>query len=554
MQARGIIRLERSCDMVSGNGSDLIWSWSLWGVNLASKNSRFFFSLSRLRTGKLLMAGVLAFSTLAVQTGASAQGFGLPSLGDGQDLTTAQERKLGDRIIRELYRDPDYLDDAVLHEYVSNILGSLMKAAEERGELTAEQRERYAWEILLGRDRQVNAFALPGGYFGVYLGLISIVSTRDELASVMAHELSHVTQRHISRLIAKQEKIAPLMIASMILGALAASRSPDAGMAMMVGSQAAVAQSQLNFSRDMEREADRIGFGLMKPAGYAPQGFVGMFDKLQQANRINDNGSWPYLRSHPLTTQRIADMHTRLGKDDVAEPAASLDHLMMVARARVLTRPGTEVLRQYINDAKDVAFAEKSAGRRVGALYMAALSGVQLQDYAAAREAVARLKPLVKGDAAALRLAQLLAAETEMAAGKPEAALQELDADTLKITADAGRPELLARTQVLMQLQRGAEMTGALQTWVATHPKDSTVWLALSRVWGLQNQPLRAIRAEAEAQMGHYDYGAAVDRFKAGQDLARKGGGDFYDASIIDTRLREVSSLLKEQSADRTLN
>ena len=118
------------------------------------------------------MAGVLAASTLVVSSG-SAWALGLPSLGDGQSLTTPQERKLGDRIIKELYRDPDYLDDAVLTEYVSQIMASLMKASEERGELSDELKERYAWQILLGRDKQVNAFALPGGYFGVYLGLIS---------------------------------------------------------------------------------------------------------------------------------------------------------------------------------------------------------------------------------------------------------------------------------------------------------------------------------------------------------------------------------------------
>ena len=502
------------------------------------------------------MAVILALSALAGTPPAAAQGFGLPSLGDGQDLTTAQERKLGDRIIKELYRDPDYLDDVVLTDYMSQILASLMKASEQRGELSDELKERYAWQILLGRDKQVNAFALPGGYFGVYLGLIAVTGTRDELASVMAHEMSHVTQRHIARMISQQGKMTPLMIGSMVLGALAASRNPDAGMAMMMGGQAAVMQSQINFTRDMEREADRIGFSLMKPAGFAPQGFVGMFDRLQQANRINDNGDWPYLRSHPLTTQRIADMHTRLGKDDVAEPAASLEHVMMVARARVLMRPGAQALRQYVDETRDVAFAQKSLNRRVGALYAAALSALYLQDEAQAREALGKLKPLTQSDAAANRQAHLLAAELEMATGHAQAALRELDAGGAKITAtaDVGRPELLARTQVMLKLQRAAEMTGPLQTWVTTHPADAGAWQALAEVWRQQNQPLRAIRAEAEAQMGHYDYAAARDRFKAGQDLARKGGGDFYDASIIDTRLREVESLLKEQASDRTLD
>ena len=217
-------------------------------------------------------------------------------------MTSSDERRLGDRIARELYRDPDYIDDPVLGEYVQGIWQSLLVAARARGDLTPELDERFAWELLLGRDRTVNAFALPGGYLGVHLGLIAIVGSRDELASVLGHELSHVTQRHISRLMSKQGQQAPWMIGAMILGVLAAGKSADAGNALIVGGQAVAAQTQLNFSRDMEREADRIGFGVMTQAGFEAQGFVSMFDKLQQASRLNDNGAYPYLRSHPLTT------------------------------------------------------------------------------------------------------------------------------------------------------------------------------------------------------------------------------------------------------------
>ena len=270
----------------------------------------------------------------------------LPTLGDGSALTTGEERRLGDRIIRELYRDPDYIDDPVLVEYVQGLWQALLAAARARGELSPELDERFAWEVLLGRDRTVNAFALPGGYLGVHLGLIGVVATRDELASVLAHELSHVTQRHISRLMAQQSRQTPLLVGAMVLAALAASKNPGAAQAMVGGGQAVALQNQLNFSRDMEREADRIGYGLMEPSGFAPQGFVGMFDKLQQANRLNDNGSWPYLRSHPLTTQRMADMQSRLPPGGAVQPVApSLEHAMVAARARVLSNPGVDAQR-----------------------------------------------------------------------------------------------------------------------------------------------------------------------------------------------------------------
>ena len=258
------------------------------------------------RTAIFLIAlGLAAAAPLSAQPGASAAAQ-IPTLGDGSELGSAAERRLGDRIAREIYRDPDYIDDPVLMDYVQGIWQPLLAAARARGNLSPELAERFAWEIMLVRDRTVNAFALPGGYLGLNLGLIAVVSSRDELASVLAHELSHITQRHISRLISKQSQQTPWMLGAMILGALAASRIADAGNALMVGGPALAAQSQLNFSRDMEREADRVGFGVMTQAGFEAQGFVTMFDKLQQASRLNDNGAYPYLRSHPLTTERSA--------------------------------------------------------------------------------------------------------------------------------------------------------------------------------------------------------------------------------------------------------
>ena len=471
----------------------------------------------------------------------------LPMLGDGADLAASAERRLGDRIIRELYRDPDYIDDPVLVEYVQTLWQSLLAAARERGELSPELDERFAWEVLLGRDRSVNAFALPGGYLGVHLGLIGVVTSRDELASVLAHELSHVTQRHIARLMAQQGRMAPWMWGAMILGALAASKSPGAAQALVVGGRAAARQSQLNFSRDMEREADRIGYGLMAPAGFAPQGFVSMFDKLQQANRLNDNGSWPYLRSHPLTTQRIADMQSRQSlQAGAALPAATLEHAMVAARARVLSNPGVDVLRQWLAEPQGSGFAALAPVSQAAVLYAAVLSASQLREPAAASVLLPRLLEQVRGDAAALRQAELLRAETALAAGQAEAAQRW-------VPQGVGRPELLLRTQALLQTGSAGAMAGPLQTWVALHPRDASAWHLLASVWQAQGQSLRAVRAEAEAHAARYDYPAAVDRFKAGQALARQSSaaGDFVEASIIDTRLRAVESLLREQAAER---
>ena len=287
----------------------------------------------------------------------------LPSLGDNADLTLAAERRIGDRIAVSIYRDPDFVDDPVLVDYVQSIWQPLKRAAQGRGELSPELDERFAWQFFLLRDQSINAFALPGGYFGIHLGLIAAVSNRDELAAVLGHEMSHVTQRHISRLMTQEARQLPWLVAAMVLGALAASKSPNAASAAIVGGQALAIQNQLSFSRDMEREADRIGFGVMTDAGFESRGVTSMFEKLQQASRLNDNGAFPYLRSHPLNTERIAEAQSRVQlatssaaplSQDAAQDAARMRllHAMMAGRARLLAAPGVDTQRMMVAEAQ----------------------------------------------------------------------------------------------------------------------------------------------------------------------------------------------------------
>jgi predicted Zn-dependent protease len=478
----------------------------------------------------------------------------LPGMGDGGEMTASAERHLGDQIARELYRDTDYIDDPVIGAYVQEIWQRLLVAARARGELTPELDERFAWTILLGRDRNINAFALPGGYLGLNLGLIAVVGSRDELATVLGHELSHVTQRHISRIMSKQGKQMPLMLAGLILGMIAASksRSADAGQAVIMGSQALFMQNQLNFSRDMEREADRIGFGVMTQAGFAPQGAAAMFEKLQYASRLNDNGSYPYLRSHPLTTERISDMQGRFQfRTDAAAPAMPLvmDHAMISARARVLTRPGVDVLRLWIQSANSGEFAKSTPAEQAGTLYAAALSAKELRDYKGARALVERLVVRTADDASAAKQARWLSAEVELAGGAAPKAAALLDAKSRE------RPEMILAAEAATAMRQPAPMIPALRDWVAANPRDALAWHTLANLYGAQNDTVRAVRADAEANVAILDYPAARDRFKAAQELMRKPGVpiDHYEASIVDTRARAVEVLVKQQAEEPPL-
>ena len=470
----------------------------------------------------------------------------LPDLGDGNSMSVQQERRLGESIMRQLWRDPDVMDDPVLTAYVKSIWTALRASAKDLGNLSAELDESYTWDLVLVRDRTVNAFALPGGFMGVHLGLIAVVSNRDELAAVLGHELSHVTQRHIARMQDSQAKQTPWLVGSFLLGVLAASRSPDAANALIMGGTAGVAQGQLNFSRDMEREADRLGFSVTTHAGFDAQGMVSMFQKLAQASRLNDSGGFPYLRTHPLTTERIGDMQARMGAQSASTQSqpGTLEHALMSARARALMSTRAEEIEGLIHTYQQDAPRETNRLRLASMAYAAAMAYAQQRNEAQATQAVAKLQTLVQGDARAERTVRGLAADLQRRAGQPKACV-----DTLMAT-DNDRPEVLLKGQCQLALNDAAQtraLIQRLQLWLAQYPRDALAWELVSQAYAQNGQTLQAVRADAESRAVRLDEVAAIDRLRAGQALARqlaqKGPLDLaaqQEASIIDARMRSL--------------
>jgi predicted Zn-dependent protease len=525
----------------------------------------------------------------------------LPQLGDGQEMSVAAERQLGQRIAREIYRDPDYLDDPLIADYLQRIWQPLLQTARLRGDITPQLAERFAWEVVLARDRTVNAFALPGGYMGVHLGLIAMVGNRDELASVMAHELSHVTQRHIARMTTQQNQLSPVLLGAMILGALAARKNSDVANAVITGSQAVGAQAQLNFSRDMEREADRVGYQVMQDAQFDVQGFVGMFDKLALANRINDNGSFPYLRTHPLTSERIGDMQARLqlsAPSGLSKPAGSappsqekellaIEHAIIATRARLLADPAVDNLRSELAQARRIAASVSAVptatpqragqAKAIGQLYGGSLAALKMRDLATASSLAASAIQMLENDNNSLLSQQsnaraaidLLVSEIAIAQGnhaKAQAVLQPYVAAQLPRGPLRVAPaRVQERAALLLWAQSVTKQAGLdnaldavierLQSWVVGRPNDAPAWDALAAAYTAKNQPLRAIRAQAEARMALLDYAAALDRLKAGQELARRlATPDHIESSIIDARTRAVQQLVRELHNDKPLS
>jgi predicted Zn-dependent protease len=310
----------------------------------------------------------------------------LPDLGDGSGgtLTPQAERRLGERLMRDLRRDPDYLDDWLIRDYLNSISARLSAAA------TSQYIGSYLpdFDLFPVRDPQINAFSMPGGFIGVNTGLIATTETESELASVVGHEMGHVLQRHIARMMSTSERSTYAALAAMLFGLLAGvvAHSGDLGLGIAMGGQAFALDSQLRFSRAAEREADRVGFQMLSAAGYAPYAMVAFFARLDRT-AMGDNGLPPYLRTHPLTGERMADMEDRARRVSYRQPRQGPEYGFVRARARVLQvksaseyRDIASRLRSEIND--------ETALNRSANWYGIALAQTLVGDYGAATEAL----------------------------------------------------------------------------------------------------------------------------------------------------------------------
>lgn len=518
--------------------------------------------------------GLSAASTSDLGLPPSSSSLALPSLGDAaaQTLSPMAERRLGDRIMRSILPDPDVIDDPLILEYVNQSWQALLASARQRGDLNADIDATHAWRPFLVRERSVNAFALPGGYIGVHLGLLAMTTTPDELASVLAHELSHVTQRHIARMISEQSRQSWISIASMLLGALAASRAPAAAQAMMAGGQAIAIQGQLNFSRDMEREADRVGFGVLSEAGFAPIGMAQMFEHLQQASRLTDDNSYPYLRTHPLTSERIGEARSRMGPNGLLPPAIDrsdaremlvAQHALMSARSRVLMDPRSVSLMPLLNP---TAPKSASALEAVALHYTSAVAAHRLND----RGQVAASLKLARTSAANLPKAQQAAVERILALEESDTlvdARQAVQAAAVLSNAVAkgqgtvmldARPELLLNARIALNLPEARDNREAwqdaatrLQTHVSAQAQDATAWGLLAALWRNLGQPLRAVRAEAEATAALGDLPGAIDRIEGGAKNGRHASAaDAIELSVMQSRLRVWRRQQREDLAE----
>lgn len=439
----------------------------------------------------------------------------LPDLGDvgAEDFSPAQERQIGEEIMREVRADPAWLDDPEIEEYI-NSLGRRLAAA------SADPARGF--EFFVVKDSTLNAFALPGGNIGVHSGLLLAARSESELAGVLGHEIGHVNQRHIAQLVGKQKQLGMLMLAS-LLAAVAAHNS-QAGEAALAAGTAGAMQAQLAYTRDFEREADRAGLQTLEAAGFDVRGMAGFFERLQRASRLYENNAPAYLRTHPLTTERIADMENRVMNMRYRQVPDSADFRYVQARLRVQALPATDAVRTF---AGLVADNPDDVALRYG-LVLSQLRLGRLDDAAQSIDELRRR-------AAPSPFVAILGADVAVARRDYDVAIKTLLAASRKFPASMSVVYALSDAQIAGGRAGDAEQ--GMRRALASHGGDIRLWGLLSRANAALDRRAAQHRAQAEVYALKGAYRAAVEQL----ELARKAGdGDFYELSTVDARLREI--------------
>lgn len=481
----------------------------------------------------------------------------LPNLGDTerQELSPLFERKLGEQIMFDIRSNKDYLDDAPILEYLNSLGHTLVSAHPgARGEAS------FDYSFFAVRDTQLNAFALPGGFIAVHSALLLAAQNESELASVLGHEIGHVAQRHIARQLGQQKTDALIPLAAMVLAILAAKSSPDAAMGVMMGGQGLAIQRQLNFGRDAEREADRVGFQILGEAGFDTSGMVGFFQRMQIATRNYSDIVPAYLLSHPLTTERIADIQARIREQPYKQRADSLGFHLIRARARVLQDESSQGLAESTRYFQDMLLQDNRQQKTAGQ-YGLAFIMLKKGDLAAAQEWLDKARATVTAlpPPGTLSAGQRdtaptvfisLALDIKLAQeNKPDVIAAALaEADAARQTYPLSRGINTQYAEALLAAGKADDAARFLRDQVQQYRDEPDLHDLLAKAYSKQGKVALQHMALAESYMLQGGMLAALDQLS----LARKSAdASFYDQAQIDAREREFKQRRKEAMGDK---
>ena len=473
---------------------------------------------------KLTLALLLCFSPCAVSDG-------LPDLGDASQtvLTPLQERQIGQQSMMEIRASKQFLDDAEINDYLNQLGNKLVENSTEPG---------LGFEFFAINDLTINAFAMPGGFVGVNAGLLLTTQSESELASVLSHEISHVTQHHLARMIAGQQGEGLVSMAALAVAILAARTTPQATEAAIASVQARAIQKQLDFTRENEQEADRIGLQLLQKSGFNTHAMPEFLERLQKATRLLDNNAPNYLRTHPITSDRIAEIENRVQKQPYLLVQDSLNFQLVRTKLIAAQKTAPEGI-AYFSDALEVQKYGNPIAQRyglVGALLRNNEVGRAAQELTTLRY-LAKYSPMSRNNP----MIETLSGQVKRAENNPAATL------AFYRTAVQNFPQHRALiydyTDLLMQNGQAEAAAKLLAAQIARHPSDTTLYDLQARAYAMQSRALEQHQAQAYSYAWQGKLYAALEQL----ELAKQAGGSFYQLSTVESDIRELREMLDER-------
>ena len=451
----------------------------------------------------------------------------IPNLGESSTslFSADYEHQLGRMWLRSFRGQAPITTDPLLHSYLESLVFELVQHS--------ELQDRRI-ELVIVDNPTINAFAVPGGVIGVHSGLFQYAVTEDEFATVMAHEIAHLSQRHFSRRMEMTQEQGPMQLAGLLAGVLlAATVGTDAGMAAMTTAQGLAQDAQLRYSRANEAEADRVGLRTLYNAGMDPYAAPQMFERMYAATRYSQSGRIPeFLRTHPLSEKRISDTRTRAMQYPKRIRSVSLDYQLMRARVAVQAARTPEEAVAFFRSALE-GDSISSAATTYGLVLALTAAG-------RADEAALALDSIWSGDSD--RIEYVIAdAEIDLARGNSARAVATLER-RLELSPGS-HPLTMSYAHALQQAGSPHLAEAVLIEQSRRMPGDPGLWYLLAEVQGLAGNIVGLHRSRAEYFILINALDAAERQLTYAQNLV---GSDFTTSSLINQRMRDIQDMRAE--------
>ena len=443
----------------------------------------------------------------------------LPDLGDYSEtiIGAQEERVIGSQILQQVHQSNSVINDVEIEDYLYSLTNKLVQSSNYSGS---------GLKFFIVNDRSINAFAMLGGVIGVHTGLILSSNSESELASVLSHEIAHVTQRHLARLIGKLQKDSFKSYLGIGLALLLARSNPDLARGALTASQALGVQTVLDFTRENEKEADRVGLGILHKAGFDVRGSIDFFKTLQKGNRYSSGASPSFLRTHPITSERISDIENRLTEYPYKQRLDNPSFHFVKGKIKVFLQEKNSIINQLENNLKNKTYANELGERY--ALSYAYLINNNLKG--ATREL-----EWIKNKNVQNPMIDLLNIKIFLKKGESNAAYLALKKALIKY------PNYRAFVYELgnhfIEIKSTNEAIKFLQSYVKIFHSDPEIYKLLAKAYSLNGRQILQYESLAESFYYSYNLQEAIVQMDM---AARAQDGNFYEKSRVEARLQQL--------------